>query len=70
MRRIEKREEEGKGQLRLRRGLAYQLGGRNMTLVELPKQDKPSLLFRAFPRLAKARLRGTQPAEKHCPGCQ
>lgn len=36
---------------------------RKMTSGKLPRQDKPSLLSRAFPRPAKARLRGTQPAE-------
>lgn len=65
-----KREEEGKGSSRLRRALASQLGGRKMTLGKLPKQDKPSLLSRAFLRPAKARLRGTKPAEKHRPGYQ
>lgn len=65
-----KREEEGKGRSRLRRALASQLGRRKMTLGKLPKQDKPSLLSRAFLRPAKARLRGTKPAEKHRPSYQ
>ena len=34
-----------------------------MTSGKLPRQDKPSLPSRAFPRPAKARLRGTLPAE-------
>ena len=38
-----------------------------MTLGKLPKQDKPSLLSRAFPRLAKARLRGRYTACREAP---